>query len=104
VVSYFDCSLAEEDTFPVNPYNDSRPDVPEVVAHLKAREVTAKAGHRARLGHHDIPAMPRRFYVHLRRNDLTALPLPPRIVPVVAEQLKVSTHASMITPKGRGSS
>jgi hypothetical protein len=65
----------------VNPYIVTRPDVPEVVAHLQAREAMAKAGCIACLGDHDVPAVPRHFNVQLRMSDLTALSVPPHIAP-----------------------
>jgi hypothetical protein len=70
------------------------------MVHLKAREVRATAGGRARLGHHDIPAVPRHFYVHLRTSDLTTLSMPPRHC--AGMQLKVSTHAPFSVPLRNG--
>ncbi|KAM0910974.1 hypothetical protein ACQ4PT_013838 [Festuca glaucescens] len=54
------------------------------------------------LGHHDVPAVPRCFFLQMRRSDLTALSLPPHIAPVVARQLKVTPHAAMSVPVQNG--
>jgi hypothetical protein len=52
-------------------------------------------GRKARSGHQDVPAVPRRFYVQLKASYLTALSFPTRIASALAKQLKITPHVPM---------
>jgi hypothetical protein len=99
VAGYVHQDLEVEDELPVNPYIDTRLEVPRAVAYLRDWEGRSTSGHKPRLGHYEVAQVPRCFYVQLREYDLV---VPPAIAWEVSRVLKITSQAGATIPLRHG--